>query len=72
MINVAENLQDGDIVYAWFSQFKEKGNKKPHETEYHFYRFANGGVKLVNDSGDSWMIIPKELMDNWVGNIRKA
>lgn len=72
MISVAENVSNGDRVYAWISPFPMKGSKKPDEREYVAVEYIKGRkLKLSASSGYS-IIYEKELLETWYGNVHKA
>jgi hypothetical protein len=71
MIDIADNLKTGDLVFAWFSATKEK-NKKPSENEYRIGGIEKNYLKLESISGNYSMIFGKELIETWFGNVRKS
>ena len=73
MITVADNVCTGDLVYAWFSPFKEASkSKKPNETEYRLGENTNGCLRLESPEGGYSVSFNRELKDTWFGNVRKA
>lgn len=74
MINVAENVVVGDLVYAWFSPLKEAAskNKKPNEVEYRLGANTKNCLKLESLDGGYSTTFNRELIETWYGNVRKA
>ena len=71
MITMPEDIGAGDRVFAWFSPFKD--NLKRHdETEYKVLDFAGGRLKLGHDGGDYYMVMTRDILETWFGNIRKV
>lgn len=71
MIEVSDKIQKGDLVYVWFSPFKEK-NKKPLEVEYRVGDITPTRLQLNSPSGGYHILFGKELLETWWGNVRKA
>ena len=74
MITVSDNINAGDLVYAWFSPFKESQNKgnKPNEVEYHLRENSKNRLRLESPDGGYSITFDRELRETWFGNVRKS
>lgn len=74
MISISDNISVGELVYVWFSPFKEtqSKSKKPHEAEYRMAENSDKWLKLTSPDGSYSVIFDKNMKETWFGNIRKA
>ena len=72
MIEIADNINEGDLVYAWFTPFKDKKEKKPLEVEYKVKTLGKHNITIASPDGGYSLMFNKELLETWSGNIRRV
>ena len=71
MIEIDKNVGKGDLVYAWFTQSKDKA-KKPDEREYRVGDVGKDVLKIESMEGGYSIIFGRELLETWYGRVRRV